>query len=154
MSIRVLAMLVAMMVPCGFAAAVDYTSEYTRTDAVNMVEKAAAFLLANGKDKFIAEVNVKAGRFHQGELYVYVTDLAYTILAHPVNPKLIGQYIVDVPDVDGKLYRKEIVAVAKTKGHGWVDYKYKNPVSGKVEPKSSYLSKAGDLIIVCGIYRP
>ena len=150
MSIRMLAMLVALMLPCGFATAGDYT----RDDAVKMVEKAAAFLGANGKDNLIAEVGVRNGRFHQGELYVYVTDLAYTILAHPVNPKLVGQYIVDVPDVDGKLYRKEMVKLARTKGRGWVDYKYKNPVSGKVEPKTSYLSRSGDMIIICGIYRP
>ena len=150
MSIRVLATLAALMVQCGFATA----AEYTRDDAVKMVEKASAFLRTNCKDKLIAEVNVRDGKFHQGELYVYVTDLAYTILAHPVNPKLIGQYIVDVPDVDGKLYRKEMVTLAKTKGRGWVDYKYKNPVSGKVEPKTSYLSKTGDMIIICGIYRP
>jgi signal transduction histidine kinase len=150
MSLRVLAMLVALMVPCGFATA----AKYTRDDAMKMVENATAFFHANGKDKLIAEVNVRDGRFHQGELYVYVTDLAYTILAHPVNPKLIGQYIVDVPDVDGKLYRKEMVEIARTKGRGWVDYKYKNPVSGKVEPKTSYLSKTGDMIIICGIYKP
>jgi len=150
MSTRMLAMLVALMVPCGFATA----AEYTRDDAVKMVEKAAAFSRANGKDKLITEVNVRNGRFHQGELYVYVTDLAYTILAHPVNPRLIGQYIVDVPDVDGKPYRKEMVEMARTKGRGWVDYKYKNPVSGKVEPKTSYLSKTGDMIIICGIYKP
>ncbi len=148
MLIRILALLIAAMVPGGFATAI----EYTRNDAVKMVEKASAFLLANGKDKLIAEVNIKGGAFHQGELYVFVTDLSYTMVAHPVNPKLIGQYIVDVPDVDGKLYRKEIVEVAKTKGRGWVTYKYKNPVSGKVEPKTSYVARAGDLIIICGIY--
>ena len=149
MSTRLLVMLFALMLPSGFAAAADHT----RDDAVKMVEKASAYLAANGKDKFIAEVNVKDGRFHQGELYVFVTDLTYTMLAHPVNPKLIGQYIVDVPDVDGKLYRKEIVRVAKMQGRGWVDYKYKNPVSGKVEPKTSFVSRAGDFIIICGIYK-
>jgi cytochrome c len=150
MSIRALVMLVALIAPWDIATAADHT----RDDAVKMVEKATAFFVANGKDKLLAEVNVKDGRFQRGELYVYVTDLAYTILAHPVNPKLIGQYIVDVPDVDGKLYRKEMVQVAKNKGRGWVDYKYKNPVSGKVEPKTSYLSKTGDIIIICGIYKP
>jgi len=149
MSTRLLVMLFALMLPSGFAAA----SGHTRDDAVKMVEKASVYLGAYGKDKFIAEVNVKDGRFHQGELYVFVTDLTYTMLAHPVNPKLIGQYIVDVPDVDGKLYRKEIVRVAKTQGRGWVDYKYKNPVSGKVEPKTSFVSRAGDFIIICGIYK-
>ena len=149
MSIRVSAMLVAMMLSCGFATA----AEYTRNDAVNMVDKATAFLRANGKDKFLAEANLKDGQFHQGELYVFVTDLTYTMLAHPVNPKLIGQYIVDVPDVDGKMYRKNIVETARTKGRGWEDYKYKNPVSGKVEHKTSYLLRAGDMIIICGIYK-
>jgi len=74
---------------------------------------------------------------------VYVTDLAYTILAHPVNPKLIGQYIVDVPDVDGKLYRKEMVKLAKTKGHGWVNYKYKNPVSARSSPRAAISPRPG-----------
>jgi len=59
MSTRMLAMLVALMLPCGFATAGDYT----RDDAVKMVEKAAAFLSSNGKNKLIAEVNVRKAGF-------------------------------------------------------------------------------------------
>jgi len=149
MFIRFLSVLFALLISCTSAHAGDYTKD----DAVKMVEKAAAFLKANGKEKLIAEVGKKDGPFHKGELYVYVTDLNYTMLAHPANPKLVGKSNLDVPDVDGKFYRKEMIELAKTKGSGWVDYKYKNPESGKVEAKTSYVLKAEDLMLVCGIYK-
>jgi signal transduction histidine kinase len=59
-----------------------------------------------------------------------------------------------VPDTDGKLFRKEIIELGKSKAEGgWVDYKYKNPASGKIEQKTSFVKKGGDLIFVCGIYK-
>lgn len=36
---------------------------------------------------------------------------------------------------------------------GWVDYKWPNPVSIALEAKSSYVEKAGDVIIGCGTYK-
>jgi signal transduction histidine kinase len=69
-----------------------------------------------------------------------------------MTPALIGKNQVSEPDADGKLFRKEIVEVANTKGTGWVNYKYKNPTSGAVEPKTSYVKKQGDLIIIAGVY--
>lgn len=124
----------------------------TKQDAQAIVEKAASFAAANGKDKLLAEVNNKAGAFNQGELYVFVYDLEGTLIADPVNPSLLGQNNLAKPDADGKLFRKEIVEVAKSKGKGWVDYKFTNPASGKVEPKASYVLKQGDVIIIAGIY--
>jgi hypothetical protein len=60
---------------------------------------------------------------------------------------------MDVPDANGKFFRKDVVELAKTKGVGWVDYKYKNPATNKVENKTTYLRKAGDVIICCGTYK-
>lgn len=127
--------------------------EPTRKDAETMVRKAADYLKANGRAKLIDAVNVKDGEFHKGELYVFVYDDKATILAHPVNPKLVGRNTFDLPDAGGKFYRKDIVEMAKTKGTGWVDYKYKNPVSGKVEDKTSFLLMAQDVILVAGVYK-
>jgi signal transduction histidine kinase len=124
-----------------------------KQDAVSMVEKAASFMKANGKDKLLAEVNVKDGQFHKGELYVFVYDMTATILAHPINAKLVGKNTYEMADPDGKFYRKDIVELAKSKGTGWVDYKYKNPETNKVEAKTSYIMKSGDVILVAGIYR-
>lgn len=144
---RVLVAIVGFMLSCSVAYAAS------KADAQQMVEQAAAFVKANGKDKFIAEVNKKDGMFSKGDLYVYVTDMDYKMLAHPVSPQLVGKNNVAEPDSDGKMYRKEIVDIAKTKGNGWVDYKAKNPTSGKVEEKVANVMKQDDMIIVAGVYK-
>lgn len=61
--------------------------------------------------------------------------------------------LLEVPDTDGKLFRKEIVEVAKNKGSGWVDYKYMNPETKKVEHKTTYILKVEDTIVCCGTYK-
>jgi cytochrome c len=124
----------------------------TKQDAQALVEKAAQFAQANGKDKLVAEVNNKAGAFNQGELYVFVYDMNGTLIADPVNTNMVGQNNISKPDANGKLFRKEIVDVAKNQGKGWVEYSFNNPASGKVEPKASYVMKQGDVIIIAGIY--
>jgi cytochrome c len=56
-------------------------------------------------------------------------------------------------DMDGKAYVKERIEIAQTKGKGWQDYKFTNPVSKKIEGKSAYIEKLDDLIIGCGVYK-
>jgi signal transduction histidine kinase len=125
----------------------------TEKDAMAMADKAVALAKAGGRDKLIAEVNGKNPDFIQGELYVVVYGIDGMRLAHPINAKLVGKSVLDIADVDGKEYGKEMVAVAKDKGKGWVDYKFKNPTSNKVEQKTSYIVRAGDIFIMTGIYK-
>ena len=125
----------------------------TDKDAMAMTDKAVAFAKTNGKDKLIAEVNAKNPDFIQGELYVVVYGLDGMRLAHPTNPKLVGKSFLDIADVDGKEYGKEMVAIAKDKGQGWVDYKFKNPTSNKIEQKTSYVVRAGEIFVIVGIYK-
>lgn len=132
--------------------ALGATAAPTKQDAQALVEKAAEYAVKSGKEQLLAEVNKKEGTFHQGELYVFIYDLKGTLIADPVNKALVGQNNVAKPDAEGKLFRKEIVELANQQGSGWVDYKFTNPVSGKVEPKSSFVKKQGDVIIIAGIY--
>lgn len=118
-----------------------------------MVEEAAAFYNANGKEKALLEFNNPKGRYVKGEIYVFAYDLNATVIAHPINPKLIGKNLLEIPDADGKVFRKEVVELAKAKGTGWVDYKYKNPSTNKIENKTTLIKKVGDTIICCGIYK-
>lgn len=134
------------------AVPLSQAAEPGREDAQQIVEKAASYAQANGKEKLISEVGKKDGPFHKGELYVFVFDQSGTLLANPAAPDLVGKNDVDKPDADGKLFRKDILAVANDKGSGWVDYKWKNPASGKVEAKTSYVKKQGDVIIGAGVY--
>jgi cytochrome c len=52
--------------------------------------------------------------------------------------------------VDGKLFLQEIISVADK---GWVDYKWQNPVSNKVEEKASYVINTGEYIVGVGAYK-
>lgn len=123
-----------------------------RQEALALVEKAASFAIRSGEDMLVAEVNEKNGPFNLGEVYVFVYDLHGTLIADPVNKSLVGQNNLDKPDVTGKLFRKEFLEVATRQGTGWVDYQFTNPVSGKVEPKSSFVKRLGDIIIIAGVY--
>jgi len=121
--------------------------------AVAMVEKGAAYMQKNGKDALIKEVNAKNPEFINDTTYLTVRALDGTQLAHPTNPKLVGKNMVVLPDADGKLFRKEIIDQAQSKGKGWVDYRYNNPANGNIEKKSTYFFKQGDVILEAGIYK-
>ncbi len=136
------------------AMAAVQASEPTEKDAIAMVEKGAAFIKQHGKDKFIEKVSAKDPEFIQGALYVDIRDLqSGIVLAHPVNPTIIGKDLTDVPDASGKKYRREIIELAAKKGKGWVDYMYKNPTTGKIEPKTTYIQRVGDAVLEAGIYK-
>jgi signal transduction histidine kinase len=36
---------------------------------------------------------------------------------------------------------------------GWVEYDITNPATGAVQTKMSYVSRAGDLYVGCGVYK-
>lgn len=135
-------------------AAAHASTAPTEKDAVAMVEKGAAFIKQHGKEKFIEKVAAKDPEFIQGALYVDIRDLqSGIVLAHPVNPTIVGKDLTDVPDASGKKYRREIIELAAKKGKGWVDYMYKNPTTGKIEPKTTYILRVGDAVLEAGIYK-
>jgi signal transduction histidine kinase len=135
-------------------AAVAAAAEPTEKDAIAMADKAAAFMKANGKDAMIKKISAKDPDIIQGSLYVDMRDInTGIVLAHPVNPSIVGKDLTDVPDASGKKYRREIIELAAKKGSGWVDYQYKNPTSGKIEPKTTYILRVGDAVLEAGIYK-
>ena len=65
-----------------------------------------------------------------------------------------GQYgSVYLDHVDGYAYGKEFFAKATEQG-AWVDYKWKDPMTGEVLPKSSWLVLHDGFIFGSGIYKP
>ena len=124
-----------------------------KDDAKDLVKHAAAYVKYQGKEKAITEISKPRGMFDKGELYVFAYDLQGVMVAHPKNPALIGKNLIAVPDSDGKLFRKEIVEKAKSKGSGWVDYIYLNPETNELEHKTTYLQKVGDIILCSGAYK-
>jgi signal transduction histidine kinase len=141
----ILALIVFPLLSSPLVAAVN------KDQARSMVRKAIHFYKSNGKEKVLEAIS--GGKFKMGELYVFAYDLEGVLIAHPVNKALIGKNLSDVPDDAGKLFRKEILEKAKASGSGWVDYKYKNPKTDKVEDKVTYFKKIDDIIFCCGVYK-
>ena len=125
----------------------------TKDDAMATVKKGIAFIKANGKDKGYAEVSNKEGQFIDRDLYLVVYGLDGTVRAHGANGKMVGKNLIDLKDVDGKAFVKERVELASAKSTFWQDYKFTNPVSKKIEPKSMYCEKLDDAIVCGGIYK-
>ncbi|MQA36580.1 cache domain-containing protein [Rugamonas aquatica] len=121
-------------------------------DAVALAEKGAQFVRAHGKAEMIVRINRKDPEFNQGTLYLAMRDMDGITIAHPTTA-LIGKNLLDVPDADGKPFRQEMLALARGKGYGWVDYKFRNPQTGKVEAKSTYVLRVGDVALEAGIYK-
>ena len=137
-----------------FSAAAATAAEPTDKDAIAMVDKGAALFKSKGKDELLKRISAKDPEFLQGALYVDVRDLkSGIVLAHPVNASIVGKDLTDVPDASGKKYRREIIELAAAKGKGWVDYQYKNPTTGKIEPKTTYILRVEDVVLEAGIYK-
>lgn len=124
----------------------------TAAEAKSMVEKAVAFLKANGKDKAFKEFT-EGTQFKKDDLYVFVIDMQGMTLSHGGNPKLVGKDMSGLKDADGKLFIKDMIDGASAKGSGWSDYKWTNPVTKKIDPKSTFFQKVDDVVLGCGIYK-
>jgi len=146
-----LTILVVMVVGVAFLAGFAL-AQAKPDDAKAWVAKAKEFMKANGKDKALAEFNNPKGQFVKDDLYIYVLDMDGKMLAHP-NAKLVGQDFMVVKDADGKLFAVDMVKIAKEKGSGWVDYKWENPKTKKVDPKTVYFEKVDDVIVASGAYK-
>jgi signal transduction histidine kinase len=117
-----------------------------------MVKKAIVYHKKHGRKKTLTEMSNPRGAFVQGSLYCFAYDLEGTVIAHPINSSLIGGKLHDIPDESGKFFRREIIFKAKKHGSGWVEYRYTEPKSGKVQQKITYFEKYDNIIFCCGFY--
>ena len=125
----------------------------TAAEAEAMVKKAIAMTKAKGNEAAFAEINNPKGQFTDRDLYVFVYDMNGKCVAHGQNLKMIGKELIDMKDADGKEFVKERVEIARSKGHGWQDYKFTDPLTKQIEPKRAYVERYGDLIYGSGVYK-
>ncbi|NRR33074.1 cache domain-containing protein [Oxalobacteraceae bacterium] len=137
-----------------FALPVLAADKGSADEAVAMVKKAVAMVKSDGKEKTFAAIADTANTtFHDRDLYIYVYDLNGVALAHGNNPKMVGKPLIGLKDNEGKAMIKEMVDVANSKGKGWVEFKWPNPVTKTVEAKAGYVEKVDDMLIGSGIYK-
>lgn len=135
-----------------YAIAADHC---TAAEAKSMADKAIAAVKAQGPDKAYGEFSQKDNAaWHNKDCYVFVVKYDGSVGAHGGNPALVGKNVLEMKDADGEPFQKKMIDQAK-KGPGWVDYKWSNPVSKEISPKSTYvLPIAGqDALLGVGIYK-
>ena len=149
------AFLASVAISCGLLSLPALAADKgTADEAVAMVKKAAAKIKADGKEKaFAAFADPNNKDFHDRDLYIFVYDMNGVNLTHGNNPKMVGKNLLEMKDREGKPLIREMIEVAKSKGKGWVDYKWPNPVTQTVEAKSSYVEKVDDMLVGSGIYK-
>jgi signal transduction histidine kinase len=126
----------------------------TAKEAEAMVKKGVAFIKANGKDKGYAAITDRDNKdFHDRDLYLAVHKMDGTAVAHGTNEKMVGKNFFEMKDIDGKEYIKERVEFAKTKTSFWTDYKFPNPLTKKIEAKTSYCERLDDTVVCGGVYK-
>ncbi len=125
----------------------------TPEEAKAMVIASSEYFKANGLEKTI-EVIADGSKFKDGDLYVFLLNYKTGMMrAHGANKVLVGKNVMDLQDADGVLIVPEFKKVVETKGEGWVDYKWPNPVTRKIEKKTTYVKKLNEeLFIGCGAY--
>ena len=121
----------------------------TPDEAKAMSQKAQAAVNSMGAEKAYAAFADAAGGFQAKDLYVFCMDMNGVMTSHAKKPELVGKNLMEFNKYGDFLF-KNMVAVAKGKGEGWVDYSWPYPGTEEIKPKTSYImtNKAG---VFCGV---
>jgi len=125
----------------------------TPAEAQAMLKKALAHYEKVGRAKALADFTAGKAPFGDRDLYVFCVGPDRKVVSHGRDPKQIGVDIDTVKDVDGKAFAAEVWKVGNQPGGGSVEYKWENPVTKKVEPKVSFVAKAGTDVCGVGAYK-
>ncbi|MCM2461681.1 methyl-accepting chemotaxis protein [Pseudomonas sp. LARHCG127] len=96
---------------------------------------------------------VRGLRYDQSD-YFWINDLTPVMVMHPTNPKLEGQNLSAIRDPNGYALFNEMVAIAKAKGAGMINYLWPKPGAEAPVGKTSYvkLFEPWGWIIGSGVY--
>ncbi|MCU1749652.1 cache domain-containing protein [Pseudomonas sp. 6D_7.1_Bac1] len=131
-----------------------YLPRASAEQAKALLDKAASDLSKDEKGTLKA-INSLQGGFLQDDLYVFVVDLdTRRYVAHGTNLRFINADFRRIKGPDGKSVGEPILALMAKQDQGEYQYRWKNPVTGKVEDKHAYLKKVGHLLVAVGYYSP
>ena len=142
-----------LMLGAALAAGTAWAGNATAKEAEAMVKKGVGFIKANGTQKGYSAITGQDPQFKDRDLYLVVYRMDGTPLAHGANAKMVGRNLIELKDIDGKEFVRERIELAKKNATFWQDYKFTNPVTRKVEPKTAYCERVEDTVICGGIYK-
>lgn len=129
------------------------TPPHTYEDVKAFVDSAVAHLKKVGPQKAFADFNAPTGRWIEGDLYIFVFDQKGIYMATGYRPERTGTEAWKMKDASGtRLVVQDIIKKAKRDGAASIDYLWQNPMTGKLENKTSYVVQSDDYVVGAGFY--
>ncbi|MGC8659658.1 MAG: cache domain-containing protein [Desulfomonilaceae bacterium] len=127
----------------------------TKEECVVKCHEAAALINSKGLDEAIKEISDPKGPFVWKDSYVFLMNLDGKMLAHPMQPELTKlPHCLLITDPTDKALFVSFVNLAKTVGHGWVEYMWPRPGHKSPSKKITYIYRVPgkDLFVGAGVY--
>jgi uncharacterized protein len=125
----------------------------SRDEAIAMVQRVQDMYRKYGFDATVKAIRAKDKAFFDRDLYAYIIDMNGVVMANGAVPAVQGKDISEFRDQNGKYLVKGEIEICRGPGHGWIDFRWVNPVTKVVEDKSAYLERLGPYCTGVGIYR-
>ncbi len=145
---------VVLFVTVRIAGAEAQMHKAAQEEARAIALKAVDLIVEKGLEVAAAEFN-RDSEFKHGEIYVNVIDFAGIWRVYPPRPAGVGVSVINVKDPDGRDIVRDILSVARNSGEGWVEYRWLNPSSNRIEPKVTFVKRVPgqELVAYVGVYR-
>jgi signal transduction histidine kinase len=120
---------------------------------IAFVNEARDFVIEQGKYKANKIFNDPSGKFAGGKHYIIASDFNGTCLAHPYEPAMVGENVLNVTDSNGVAIKRNMREVAK-RGSGFAYYIWPNPAHSNAEElKITYVLKVDEeMWLAAGTY--
>ncbi|MBC9073136.1 cache domain-containing protein [Thauera sp. CAU 1555] len=129
-----------------------YTPRASAAQAREMLARASG-ALAQDRAAALDAFQAVGGAFIQDDLYVFVVAADDgRFLAHGASPALVGRDARELRDPRGKPIISDMLNIARSKGEGQLEYAWRNPLTGKVESKTTFFRMVEGMLVGVGYY--
>ena len=130
-----------------------YTPRSSAEQAQKMLDEAVALVKRSGGEAAFKAFNGPQGGFVMNDEYVFAIGLDDgKYRASGASPNLVGVDVREIIDAAGTPLFKQMIALAKDKGTGTVDYVWRNPATNAVEKKHTLIRRVNDVLLGVGYY--
>lgn len=132
-----------------------YNDRMEKAFVVDMVTNAVREVETRGKAAFDL-FHDPTGPYQAKNTYIFAIDMDGTELVNPAIPNVEGTDQIELKDSQGKFINREIIAIGRSSGDGWLDYVWPKPGESVPTQKTSYVHTANldgkPIILGCGVY--